>query len=164
MGTLFELHDARWDEPGMSSFTGRTREAHREFAALARERGWLRLWFLEIDGEPLAAWYGFRFGGTEWAYQTGRDPDAERDAVGFVLYAHTIREAMNDGMLEYRLLRGDESYKARFSDADPGLVDIALPLSARGRAALLAMRARPVAGRALRGLRARVGSGGDGPD
>ena len=47
---------------------------HREFAAQALRRGWLRLWFLEIDGKPVAALYGFRFAGAESAYQAGRDP------------------------------------------------------------------------------------------
>ena len=153
METLFGLHDARWHEGGSTAFTGDRRDFHRAFAAGALDRGWLRLWFLELDGQALAAWYGFRFDDSDWFYQSGRDPDFESDAVGFVLMAHTIREAMNDGMNEYRFLRGDEAYKARFADDDPGLETIALGLSARGRAALLRKRARPYVGRALRRLR-----------
>jgi hypothetical protein len=41
--------------------------------------------------------------------------------VGFVLLAHAIRAAADDGMVEYRLLRGDEEYKHRFGTHDPGL-------------------------------------------
>lgn len=151
--TLIELHDARWHAGGSTAFAGSRRDLHHDFARRALERGWLRLWMLELDQQPVAAWYGFRYGGAEWFYQSGRDLSAAGDAVGFVLLCHTIREAMNDGMREYRLLRGDETYKARFADRDPGLQTIALALSARGRAALATRRARPVAGRAIRRLR-----------
>lgn len=151
--TLIELHNARWHAGGSTAFAGARRELHHDFAARALERGWLRLWLLEIDERPVAAWYGFRYGGAEWFYQSGRHLSAGGEAVGFVLLCHTIREAMNDGMREYRLLRGDEAYKARFADRDSGLQTVALALSARGRAVLAAKRARPVAGRALRSVR-----------
>jgi dTDP-4-amino-4,6-dideoxygalactose transaminase/CelD/BcsL family acetyltransferase involved in cellulose biosynthesis len=158
LDTLIELHEARWHAGGSKAFAGARRALHHEFAAHALASGWLRLWLLEIDGRAAAAWYGFRYGGAEWFYQSGRDMSAGGDAVGFVLLCHTIREAMNDGMREYRLLRGDEAYKARFADRDPGLQTVALALSVRGRAALSARRARPVAGRALRSVRAVRGS------
>jgi len=153
LDTLIDLHDARWSARGSTAFAGARRELHHEFAAQALARGWLRLWLLEIDGRAVAAWYGFRYAGAEWYYQSGRDMSAGNDAVGFVLLCHTIREAMNDGMREYRLLRGDEAYKARFADRDPGLQTVALALSARGRTALAAKLARPAAGRVVRRMR-----------
>jgi len=160
--TLFRLHDARWQSGGASAFVGRARDLHRDFASDALERGWLRLWLLELDDRPLAAWYGFRYGGAEWYYQSGRDPAADADGVGFVLFCHTIREAMNDGMREYRLLRGDEAYKARFADRDPGLASVALGLTPLGRAALLVRRARPSVRKAVGRLHAsrKSSSGG----
>ena len=120
MDTLFALHRARWQN-GDSSFGSDTEPFHREFARLALERGWLRLWILELDGAPAAAWYGFRFGNAESYYQAGRDPRWDRASVGFVLLAHTIREAAGDGMREYRLLDGGEPFKYRFATSDPGL-------------------------------------------
>jgi CelD/BcsL family acetyltransferase involved in cellulose biosynthesis len=154
LDTLVRLHDDRWRDGGSIAFSGWRRELHAQFARRALDRGWLRLWLLELDGQTVAAWYGFRHGGAEWFYQSGRDRSAAGDAVGFVLLCHTIREAMNDGMREYRLLRGDEPYKARFADRDAGLQTLALALSARGRVALAARRARPPAGRAVRFARA----------
>jgi len=73
-------------------------------------------------------------------YQMGRDPAWNEAALGFVLLAHTIREAIQDGMIEYRLLRGDESFKYRFATSDPGLETLARPNGALGRVAL-ALRA-----------------------
>jgi CelD/BcsL family acetyltransferase involved in cellulose biosynthesis len=153
--TLLRLHRARWGERS-SSFLPPRDELHRDFAAAALERGWLRLWTLDVDGRPAAAWLGYRFGGAEWYYQAGRDPALEREAVGFVLMAHTVREALNDGVDAYRLLLGGESYKDRFATADPGLETVVLARGARGRAFRAAARAALAAPaplrRRLRGL------------
>jgi CelD/BcsL family acetyltransferase involved in cellulose biosynthesis len=133
LDTLFRLHRARW--PGSHWFAA-AEAFHRDFAAVAFERGWLRLWILELEGAPAAAWLGYRFNGVESYYQAGRDPALQRERVGFVLLAHTIREALQDGMDEYRLLRGDESFKYRFATSDPGLETLARPNGALGRLAL----------------------------
>jgi CelD/BcsL family acetyltransferase involved in cellulose biosynthesis len=134
------LHRERWGE-GSSSFVPPRDALHRDFAAAALERGWLRLWTLELDGRPAAAWLGYRFGGCEWYYQAGRDPALEREAVGFVLMAHTVREALNDGVREYRLLLGGEAYKDRFATADPGLETVVFARGPIGRALRAGARA-----------------------
>ena len=113
-----DLHARRWGPTESDAFTGRRRAFHHEWAACALENGWLRLWVLEADGAAVAAWYGFRYAQTESFYQSGRDPAWGSRSVGFVLLAHTIREAANDGMREYRFLRGGEAYKDRFADGD----------------------------------------------
>jgi CelD/BcsL family acetyltransferase involved in cellulose biosynthesis len=138
LDTLFRLHRARWD--GADTSFGSREAFHRAFAAVACERGWLRLWLLELDGSAVAAWLGFRFAGTDSYYQLGRDPAWDRASVGFVLLAHTIREAAADGRREYRFLRGDEAYKHRFADADDGLVTVGSGHGAIGRGALACAR------------------------
>jgi CelD/BcsL family acetyltransferase involved in cellulose biosynthesis len=139
LDVLFRLHRARW--PGSPWFAD-AEDFHRAFAAIALERGWLRLWVLELDGQPVAAWHGFRFGDAEIYYQSGRDPAFAADRVGFVLLAHTIREAVADGVAEYRFGAGGESYKYRFADADPGIITVARPHGAVGAAALAARTLR----------------------
>jgi CelD/BcsL family acetyltransferase involved in cellulose biosynthesis len=129
--TLFELHAARWGPEG-EAFVPHTRPFHRDFAALALERGWLRLWVMTLDGRPVAAWQGFRYGDVDWYYQAGRDPEYETSAVGFVLLSHSIRDAMAAGVREYRLGRGGEDYKRRFSNRDPGLEKFVAARGARG--------------------------------
>lgn len=122
---LLRLHETRW--AGRSrSFAGDRATLHRAFAARALERGWLRLWIAELDGRPAAAWYGFRYGGAEWYYQAGRDPRYDKLSIGFVLLAHTVRAALDDGVDEYRLLRGDEPYKLRFANDDASLETVML--------------------------------------
>jgi CelD/BcsL family acetyltransferase involved in cellulose biosynthesis len=117
---LLALHRARW-RGTTDAFSGRQAAFHREFAAQALERGWLRLWLAEAGGVAVAAWYGFRFAQVEYFYQSGRDPAWERLAVGAGLLEHTIRAAFEDGMTEYRLLRGGERYKFRYATSDGGV-------------------------------------------
>ena len=116
LDSFFALHDARWRPRGGSTLSSeRSREFHRAFAAALLERGSLRLWFLELEGRTVAAWYGWNVGGRYGYYLGGFLPDAEPLSVGFVLLAHTIKAATEEGAYEYDLLRGDEDYKFRFS-------------------------------------------------
>lgn len=143
---LFALHGRRWDgaspllEERQQSFT-------RDFAATALLHGWLRLRVLELDARPVAALLGFRFGAADYYYQLGRDPDQAGGSVGFVLLVHAVREALETGAAEFRLLRGDEEYKERFASSPGGIETIAIPTSARGHLAVSAAAAR----RRLRG-------------
>jgi CelD/BcsL family acetyltransferase involved in cellulose biosynthesis len=148
LDVLLALHSDRWG--GDSEFTRRT-AFHREFATVAFERGWLRLWFLELNGAPAAAWYGLRFGAVDSYYQAGRDPTWDRHAVGLTLLAHSVREAIADGMREYRLGRGDEPFKQRFTDDRSEVATAVLARGVKGRVALVtAELLRPLARRVLR--------------
>ena len=126
---FFRLHAARWDDrEGGSTITSPTVHAfHTDFAAAALERGWLRMWFLEVPGdaaersstggerEAVAALYAWRIGGRYAYFQAGFDPAWAEKSVGLVLMAHTVRSAIEEGAEEYDLLLGDETYKARFA-------------------------------------------------
>ena len=134
LDALFGLHGARWS--GTRTDFSRSEPFHREFAARALARGWLRLWLLELDGKPRAAIHGFRFGDVESFYQSGRDPSFDGDSVGFVLLLHAIREALADGMTEYFLLRGGEAYKYRFANEDREVTTLATTRTRVSRMAL----------------------------
>lgn len=136
LDALFRLHGTRWGQAGAPEFA-LAQGFHRAFAARALERRWLRLWFLEVDRRPIAAWYGFRFGGADWHYQSGRDPSWDRYSVGAVLLAHTIRDCVESGVQRYLFLRGGEGYKLRFASTDPGLETVALGSGIVGRVAVL---------------------------
>ncbi len=114
--TFFRLHDARWeDRGGSTSASERTRKFHTDFTAAALERGWLRLWLMEVDGDPVAAWYGWRLGPRYSYYLAGFEPSWSDASVGLVLLAHTVREAIDESASEYDLLLGEEAYKQRFA-------------------------------------------------
>ena len=63
--------------------------------------------------------------------------------LGFLLLAHSIRAAADDGVREYRFLRGGEDFKYRFASDDPGLETIALWRSPAGRVAVEAAARLP---------------------
>jgi CelD/BcsL family acetyltransferase involved in cellulose biosynthesis len=164
---LFQLHDARWEErPGASSIAGsRVRDLHRAFAAAAHERGWLRLYILEVDGAAAAAWYGWHVGDRFSYYQAGFEPIWSRYSVGFLLLAETVREAIADGAAEYDLLVGDEAFKSRFATGErlgssvllaPSISRTRLTASAK-RVARSGVRAMPAPARErIRALRDRT--------
>jgi CelD/BcsL family acetyltransferase involved in cellulose biosynthesis len=138
LAALVELHERRWRGRGGSGALGaRPRRFHERFAAAALANGWLRLWVLELRGEPAAALYGWRLGERYAYYQAGFDPGFERESIGLVLLAHTIRVAADEGAPVYDLLRGGEAYKSRFADAERRVHSVALaPRVSRARVAL----------------------------
>jgi CelD/BcsL family acetyltransferase involved in cellulose biosynthesis len=141
LDVLFDLHERRWGAGTTEFQTEPSRAFHGDFARAALERGWLRLWIAELNGRPAAAWYGFRFGGSDWFYNSGRDPAFDRLSVGLVMTMHAVREAVTDGMHAYRFLLGGEEYKSRFATGDDGLDSFVIPRTLRGRVGRFAGRA-----------------------
>lgn len=139
LDALFALHRNRFSDEESPAFAG-MEAFHRDFAAAALGQGWLRLWLLEVGETAVAAWYGFRFGRMDWFYQTGRDPEWDRLSVGKALIAHTIREAIADGIQTYSFGRGDVPYKARLAHDSMGFESILLPRSLIGHGAEAAAR------------------------
>ena len=140
------LHEAKWGARSRA-FTGRW-EFHERFADAARERGWLRIHLLYLNERPVAALYNLRFGGVETCYQAGRLPDLA--GAGFILHVHAIRAAMQDGLREYRFLRGEEPYKFRFADTDRGVQTVAFARGLPGNAMLRVLLSATVLPPALR--------------
>jgi CelD/BcsL family acetyltransferase involved in cellulose biosynthesis len=140
MDALFKLHELRYGaaEKGHGAFSHALASFHRDFARQALEKGWLRLWIAYLDEQPAAAWYGFRLGGADWFYQSGRDPKYDKQSVGFVLMTHTLHDAVDSGMDTYKLLLGAEEYKKRFSNREPVVETYAVTRNMRGRLALRA--------------------------
>jgi CelD/BcsL family acetyltransferase involved in cellulose biosynthesis len=110
---VVNLHLRRWSARGGSDGFHQERllRFHDEFSALARERGWLRMRVLTVDGRPAGAFYGFRYRDKYSFYQSGFDEAFLRQSVGLVTIGLTIREAIAEGAAEYDFLHGDESYK-----------------------------------------------------
>jgi CelD/BcsL family acetyltransferase involved in cellulose biosynthesis len=107
---LFELHRRRWSERGADGLGG-LEPFHECVSRLALERGWLRLCVLRLDGEPVAALYGFRYGRVFYFYQAGFDPRWHAASVGTVMLGLCIERAMNEGAAEFDMLHGQEPYK-----------------------------------------------------
>ena len=118
MDELIALHEARFGDESTGIFAGERAEMQRRVAAAALDRGWLRLWVERVDGTAAAAYYGIRFAGSEFFFQSGRDPAFDRLSVGSVLLMHVIRDACDAGIDDFRFLAGDESYKLKLADEE----------------------------------------------
>jgi len=153
LDTLFALHRARW---GTHKTNFADTPFHRDVARAALDRGWLRLWLLELDGRPVAAWLGYVVAKVGSYYQAGRDTAYEPLSVGFLLLAHSLRAAMEEGATEYRFGRGAEGFKYRFTRGDPGLDTVTLARGRAGQAALNAAHTARLARNAVRSLRRRT--------
>jgi CelD/BcsL family acetyltransferase involved in cellulose biosynthesis len=93
------------------------------FKAVAAELagyGWLKLYFIEVNGLKAAAMLCFDYNNEFLLYNSGYDPQFSLLSPGNVLTAYTIQQAIELGRTRYDFLRGDEIYKFRFgAEAEP---------------------------------------------
>ncbi len=116
MRELFRLHDLRWSDRGDSSVASAAiRSFLAAFAADAARRGWLRLWFIDIDGQPVAGELAWRIGGRQLHYQGGFDPQHAALGLGLVAFCHALEDAIGAGVVEADLGMGESDYKRRFA-------------------------------------------------
>lgn len=111
---LVDLHHARWATRTTGSDALHNQaliDFHDEWSRLALARGWLRLGLLSLDGAPAAAVYAFRYRDVVHFYQSGFDPGYSAHSVGLAALAMSIRDALEEGAVEYDLLHGSENYK-----------------------------------------------------
>lgn len=113
---LVRLHAARWDGDGGGAFRDPTALGlQRAFALAMATQGRLWLATLDVDGVPVAAWYGFTSADTVYFYQSGREPQWEGDSVGAVLMGAMIRRAIEQGYVWFDFLRGEDAYKTQWT-------------------------------------------------
>lgn len=102
----------------VSPLVGPDRRAFlRHLSDLLSQTGWLKISQLEIDGQPAAWNYGFRFGGSWFWYLPTFRMEYEGVSPGSCLLRLLVEEGARDASL--RLLDlglGDEPYKDRFAN------------------------------------------------
>jgi CelD/BcsL family acetyltransferase involved in cellulose biosynthesis len=119
---FIRLHQARWTargKPGVFASEKFTR-FHRTVAPKLLAKGWLKLYMVERSGEPFAALYLLTYAGKMHEYQSGFiQGDADQTDTGLIVRSpgtlvqgFGIEKAIEAGMREYDLLKGDAgSYK-----------------------------------------------------
>ncbi|HEX6082367.1 MAG TPA: GNAT family N-acetyltransferase [Methylomirabilota bacterium] len=114
---LSKVGKARFMDERMERFF---RSATRRLAA----EGWARLWFLEFEGEAVAAFLCLEYAGSVGLYNSGFDPARAVLAPGIVLLAHVIRDAIDRGFPIFDFLRGEEPYKYGFGPAPEDVLNV----------------------------------------
>ena len=116
MKTFFSLHQKRWQsqkQPGAFSDLA-FRDFHLDVARSFAEKGWLALNFLTLNDEPVAASHDFKYAQKIFHYLSGFDPQYSRYSVGNIRHMLIIKHCIENGLTEYDLMRGDESYKTKW--------------------------------------------------
>ncbi len=128
-----------------------TREFYGAVARWAAARGWLRLAFLRLDGQPLAFDYGIETNGVHYLLKTGYDPAWRTYGPGVLLRHEMIARAFTLRLERYELLGADDPWKADWTDTAHQLT--ALRVFSRSPAGLAGWAAwahgRPAAKRLL---------------
>ncbi len=166
LDVFLRLHWNRWGDRTFL-LTPERRPFLQDFAATALNQDRLSLWFLDLDGQPAAAQLSFRCGAEEFAFMSALDPAYREEHAGIAVLFHSIGVAIDEGMQQFNMLRGDEDYKDRLPNRDRPMRHFALAGSALGSLTLTgwqaAQRVAPLAGRVakrLAALRPRRGSDG----
>jgi CelD/BcsL family acetyltransferase involved in cellulose biosynthesis len=84
----------------------------------AFKAGWLQLSFLEVDGKKACGYLNFDYDNRIWVYNSGLDRRFLDISAGWVLLAHLLQWANEQGRSEFDFMRGDEEYKYRFGAVD----------------------------------------------
>ena len=98
-------------------------------AAKALEVGQLHLSYLTFDGIKGAAYLSFLAGNKLWVYNSAWDTTFSCCSPGWVLLAKVINWAIEQGLTEVDMMRGDEVYKYRFGGIDRHVVSFKTSIS-----------------------------------
>ena len=94
----------------------------------AHKHGLLGLTWLTLNGKKAAGYFNFLTQNRLWVYNTGWNPEFGKVSPGWVLLVKMIQWAIENGLEEVDLMRGDEEYKYRFGAQDREVVQVLIGL------------------------------------
>ncbi len=109
------------------------------FAAITGGQASLQVSTLERGGRPIGIDLSFDFKGRSFGHVIATEGCAEKDGAGSVLVHHVFAGAKARGSAIFELLTPADEHKMRHADGVVGVRDLAIPLSARGRAVCAAL-------------------------
>lgn len=108
-----------WNEPHLVFF--------RELVPTMAKAGWLKLFFLKIEGRRVASMLLFDYNNEYELYNSGFDPALYKEVgTGATLTAYTIKHAIKNSKQIYDFLRGGEAYKYRLGGVKREVFDISI--------------------------------------
>jgi CelD/BcsL family acetyltransferase involved in cellulose biosynthesis len=118
---FIDLHQRRWGVDGLFPDTpggAQSRVFFRRMFELFGPDGALRLSFLTVGGNRIAAGISFETPDSILYYNAGVDPEARELSPGVVMVERYLRRALEHGVRRFDFLRGDESYKYEWGAHD----------------------------------------------
>ncbi len=120
-GMRFETQelDSAFLKPGVPEF-------HSDALPALAATGVARMYLLRTKTEIIAALYGFAVRDGFQYYQLGIDPAWQKSGLGKVIMGRVIGHAIENGCVEFDMLRGGESYKANWVNQTRQTVTVCL--------------------------------------
>ena len=135
LARLFEFHAERFGNKGTAFPTGTLRAFHLDATDRLQQAGVLRLFTLHLNDDLAGVMYGMSFKDRFYFYQHGYDPRFLSQGIGRAVLDLSIRAAIEEGLAEFDLLYGGESYKSAWTNERRPLARLDLfPAGAGGRA------------------------------
>lgn len=110
---LYANHASRWhakDLPGVFA-DHRKRRFYADLAARLMERGWLRFFYLSLDGRPVAQEFCFEYQGTVMLLQEGFDYTLAHENIGNALRSMVFEYLIEHRVRTYDFLAGESRHK-----------------------------------------------------
>jgi CelD/BcsL family acetyltransferase involved in cellulose biosynthesis len=117
MDDFFKLM-AQSDPEKAMYMTSQREQFFRSVTRRTADLGLLKLFFLEMDGQPVATSLCFDYDASRLLYNSGYNPDFSYYSVGLLLNALCLRDAIERGAHYFDFLRGPEPYKYHLGGHD----------------------------------------------
>lgn len=113
MKLFFKLHQKRCEYRGLPGVFAKQEicNFYTDVARLFADKGWLALYFLTVDSEPVAAHYCFEYNNKMYFALSGFDPTYSKYSVGNIIQLKIIEKCIEKRLEEYDFLKGGEAYK-----------------------------------------------------
>jgi len=110
----FAIEESGWKGSERSAIASNERLArfYTDWGRHAARRGWLRLWFLLLDGKRVAFEYDLEYKGVLYCLKIGYRPELHPFSAGQVLKATVLERAFREGLREYDFLGVMDEAKA----------------------------------------------------
>ena len=117
MKIFFKLHQKRQVSKGECGVFASdvNQNFHMDIAKSFAKRGWLALFFLTFDDNPVATVYSFEYGQKLYAYLCGFDPDYSAFRPGHLAFSKIMQYGIQKNLKQFDFLRGNEEYKTRWN-------------------------------------------------
>ncbi|MHB8762734.1 MAG: GNAT family N-acetyltransferase [Deferrisomatales bacterium] len=143
------------DRPGPNAFI-------RLLTSHALEQGWLSLWFLHLNGAPVAMEYQLTEGGRVYALRSDFDDAYAAHSPGTFLNRQVMEGLFGGGVTGYYMGPGDNAYKMRWAEGEESLSRVVVyGRTWRGRLLRTAQRRLAPFARRLRGADSVAPDGSD---
>jgi hypothetical protein len=117
MNIFFTLHQKRWKSKGMPGLfnSQKIRDCYVDSARQFASNGWLALYVLTANDEPVAAELCYEYKRVMYAGLGGFDPDFSEYSIGNLVINQIIEKCIERGIKEFDFMGGDEPYKFKWN-------------------------------------------------